>query len=155
MSDRFRRGRIWWSRSWLQRKIDQCYQIWLIIVFSWLIRTKYGWTPKWSPYGEIPPGKTLCCWVILELWLENTCLIMGYWDEDQWIFQWNYNIWIVLVMPFLVVCGTSHNSSWFESYGLTKLKEPHMMAWIPKRSKKSKSLQRRNYYLNDKVKSII
>ena len=36
--------------------------------------------------------------------------------------------WIVLVMSFLVVCGMSHNSSWFESYGLTKMKDPHMKA---------------------------
>ena len=35
---------------------------------------------------------------------------------------------IVLVTPFLVVCGMSHNSSWFESYGLTKMKDPHMKA---------------------------
>jgi hypothetical protein len=28
--------------------------------FSWLIRSKYGLTPKWSPYGESPHGKTLC-----------------------------------------------------------------------------------------------
>ena len=31
------------------------------------------------------------------------------------------------VMPFLVVCGMSHNSSRFESYGLTKLEDPHML----------------------------
>jgi hypothetical protein len=36
--------------------------------------------------------------------------------------------WIVLVMPFLVVCGMSHNSSRFESYGLMKLEDPHMKA---------------------------
>jgi hypothetical protein len=35
---------------------------------------------------------------------------------------------IVLVMPFPVVCGMSHNSSRFESYGLTKLENPHMLA---------------------------
>jgi hypothetical protein len=34
-------------------------------------------------------------------------------------------------MPFLVVCGMSHNSSRFESYGPTKLKDPHMMASSP------------------------
>jgi hypothetical protein len=34
----------------------------------------------------------------------------------------------VLVISFLVVCGMSHNSSWFESYGLTKMKDPHMKA---------------------------
>jgi hypothetical protein len=39
---------------------------------------------------------------------------------------------IVHVIPFLVVCGTSHNSSWFESYGLTKLEDPHMSSRSPK-----------------------
>ena len=29
------------------------------IVLSWLIRCINGWTPKWSPYGESPHGKTL------------------------------------------------------------------------------------------------
>ena len=33
---------------------------WLIIVLSWLIRCTNRWTPKWSPYGESPHGKTLC-----------------------------------------------------------------------------------------------
>jgi hypothetical protein len=40
----------------------------------------------------------------------------------------NHSIWIVHVMPFSLVCGTSHNSSRFESYGLTKLEDPHMLA---------------------------
>jgi hypothetical protein len=31
-------------------------------------------------------------------------------------------------MPFPVVCGTSHNSSRFESYDLMKLEDPHMLA---------------------------
>jgi hypothetical protein len=34
----------------------------------------------------------------------------------------------VFVMPFLVVCGMSHNSSWFESYSLTKMKDSQMKA---------------------------
>jgi hypothetical protein len=33
---------------------------------------------KWSPYGEIPYGKTLCGCIILEVWLENPCLVMEY-----------------------------------------------------------------------------
>jgi hypothetical protein len=36
-------------------------------------------------------------------------------------FQVNYPIWIFLVIPFPVVCGTSHNSSRLESYGHEKL----------------------------------
>jgi hypothetical protein len=35
---------------------------------------------------------------------------------------------VITVMPFSVVCGMSHNSSWFESYGPTKVKDPHMKA---------------------------
>jgi hypothetical protein len=35
-----------------------------------------------------------------------------------------YPIWIVLVMSFLVVRGTSHNSSRLESYGHEKLETP-------------------------------
>ena len=31
-----------------------------IIILSWLIGSTNGWTPKWSPYGESPHGKTLC-----------------------------------------------------------------------------------------------
>ena len=38
---------------------NQSMQRWIIIVLSWLIRCTNGWTPKWSPYGEIPHGKTL------------------------------------------------------------------------------------------------
>jgi hypothetical protein len=61
----------------------------------------------------------------------------------------------MLDIPFPMVYGTSHNSSWFESYGLTKLENPHMLARSPKRSTKSKCLQRRNYSIikrSDKVK---
>ena len=58
------------SCHWYMMKMDQCGSIgiwcivgkmyrWLIIVLSWLIRCTNGWTPKWSPYGEIPHGKTL------------------------------------------------------------------------------------------------
>jgi hypothetical protein len=35
-----------------------------------------------------------------------------------------YPRWIVLVMSFPVVCGTSHNSSRLESYGHEKLETP-------------------------------
>jgi hypothetical protein len=44
-------------------------------------------------------------------------------------------VWILNVIPFMVVCGMSHNSSRFESYGLTKLEDPHMSSRSPKRSK--------------------
>jgi hypothetical protein len=41
------------------------------------------------------------------------------------IFEGKTNsIWVVHVMPFLVVCGTSHNSSRLESYGHVKLENP-------------------------------
>ena len=43
-----------------------CIVWWLIIVLSWLIRSTKGWTAKWSPYGEIPHGKMLCGWVVVE-----------------------------------------------------------------------------------------
>jgi hypothetical protein len=36
-------------------------------------------------------------------------------------FQVKYPRWIVLVIPFPVVCGMSHNSSRLESYGHEKL----------------------------------
>jgi hypothetical protein len=52
------------------------------------------------------------------------------------IFEGNdYSIWIVHVIPFLVLCGTSHKSSRFESYGLTKLEDPHMSSRSSKSSK--------------------
>jgi hypothetical protein len=58
------------SCHWYMMKMDHCgfIGIWcivgkmyrrLIIVLSWLIRCTNGWTPKWSPYGESPHGKTL------------------------------------------------------------------------------------------------
>jgi hypothetical protein len=52
-------------------------------------------------------------------------------------------------MPFPVVCGTSHNSSQFESYGLVKLEDPHMLARSPK-SQRSQSVYKEDY-LNNKV----
>ena len=59
------------SCHWYMMKMDRCGFIgiwcivwkmyrWIIIVLSWLIRCTNGWTPKWSPYGESPHGKTLC-----------------------------------------------------------------------------------------------
>jgi hypothetical protein len=45
------------------------------------------------------------------------------------------SIWIVLVMPFLVVCGTSHNSSRLDIYGHVKLEDPHESSRSPKKSK--------------------
>ena len=54
-------------------------------------------------------------------------------------------------MPFPVVCGSSHNSSWFESYGLTKLNDPHMIALKPQKFKEVKVLTDEDY-LNNKVK---
>ena len=58
------------SCHWYMMKMDRCGSIgiwcivgkmyrWFIIVLSWLIRCTNRWTPKWSPYGEIPHGKTL------------------------------------------------------------------------------------------------
>jgi hypothetical protein len=47
----------------------------------------------------------------------------------------DYSGWIVHVMPFPVVCGTSHNSSRLESYGHVKLENPHESSRSPKRSK--------------------
>ena len=55
---------------WYIMKMDRCDFIgiwcivgkmyrWLIIVLSWLISCTNGWTPKWSPNGESPHGKTL------------------------------------------------------------------------------------------------
>jgi hypothetical protein len=44
-------------------------------------------------------------------------------------------LWIVHVMTFPVVCGTSHNSSQLESYGHVKLENPHESSRSPKRSK--------------------
>ena len=49
-------------------------------------------------------------------------------------------------MPFPVVCGTSHNSSWLESYGHMKLKNPHESYRSPQKS----SVCKRNY-LNNKA----
>jgi hypothetical protein len=45
--------------------------------------------------------------------------------------------WIVFVMTFPVICGTSHNSSRLESYGFVKLENPHVFLESPRRSKKS------------------
>ena len=41
-------------------------------------------------------------------------------------------------MPFPVVCGVPHNSSRFESYGLMKLKDPHMIGLKPQKVKEVK-----------------
>jgi hypothetical protein len=42
-------------------------------------------------------------------------------------------MWIFLVMSFLVVCGTSHNSSRLESYlqAMVKLENPHESSRSP------------------------
>jgi hypothetical protein len=37
---------------------------------------------------------------------------------------------IMLVMSFLVMCGTSHNSSQLESYGHEKLENPYVAVWL-------------------------
>jgi hypothetical protein len=37
----------------------------------------------------------------------------------------DYSRWKVHVIPFPVVCGTSHNSSRLKSYGHVKLENPH------------------------------
>ena len=59
--------------------VEKMYR-WLIIVLSWLIRCKNGWTQKWSPYGEALTGRCFADWVILEEWLEDPyshyCIIM-------------------------------------------------------------------------------
>ena len=47
----------------------------------------------------------------------------------------DYSRWIVHVMPFLVVCGTSHNSSQLESYDHMKLENPHESYRSPQDSK--------------------
>ena len=44
--------------------------------------------------------------------------------KESEFFQGKYPIWIVFVVSFPVVCGTSHNSSWLESYGHEKLETP-------------------------------
>jgi hypothetical protein len=46
----------------------------------------------------------------------------------------------MLIMPFPVICETSPNSPWLESYDLVKLENPHVCLESPRRSKKSKKL---------------
>jgi hypothetical protein len=52
-------------------------------------------------------------------------------DGDQYICRYNYSRWIVHVMIFTVICGTSHNSSWLERYGHVKLENPHELSRSP------------------------
>jgi hypothetical protein len=47
---------------------------------------------------------------------------------------------------FQVVCGTSHNSSRFESYGLMKLKDPHMIGLKPQKVKEVKVLVKKKLF---------
>jgi hypothetical protein len=49
----------------------------------------------------------------------------------------------ILYMPFLMVCGTSLNSSQFKSYGITKLKDPHMIGLKPQKVKEVKVLAKK------------
>jgi hypothetical protein len=58
----------------------------------------------------------------------------------------------VLVIPFPVVCGMSHNSSRFEIYGLTKIGGPSYVGLKPKKVKEVKVLEIKKDYLNNKVK---
>jgi hypothetical protein len=46
-------------------------------------------------------------------------------------------------MPFSVVCGMSHNSSWFESYGLMKLEDPPYNGLKPQKVKEVKVLEKK------------
>ena len=48
-------------------------------------------------------------------------------------------------MPFSVVCGTSQYS-WFEIYGLTKLKDPHMIGLKPQKVKEVKVLAKKKLF---------
>ena len=108
-----------------------CIVWWLIIVLSLLIKWTNGWTPKWSPYGESSHGKTICGLSYPRRMVGGPMLVCG-------IMRWISMKLLVklskmdsLVIPFPVVCGMSHNSSRFETYGLTKLEDPHMKAWSP------------------------
>jgi hypothetical protein len=42
-----------------------------------------------------------------------------------------YHIWIVHVMSFPVICGTSRSSSRLRRYGLVKLENPHELSRSP------------------------
>jgi hypothetical protein len=49
-------------------------------------------------------------------------------------------------MPFPVVYGISHNSSRFESYGLTKFKDPYMIGLKPQKVKEVKVLAKKKLF---------
>ena len=124
----------WWCIVCLMKR-------WLIIVLLWLIRCKNGWTPKWSPYGESPHEKTLCGLSYPRRMVGGPMLICGImrWRSRKLLV--NHPRWIVLVMSFPVVCGMSHSSSRFESYGLMKLEDPHMKAWSPQGQRSQSNLK--------------
>ena len=55
---------IWWSGVLMQR--------WIIIILSWLIRCKNGWTPNWSV--KALTRRCFTDWVILGERLDDPCL---------------------------------------------------------------------------------
>ena len=95
-----------------EMKMVQCgfFDIWcivrlIIIVLSWLIRYTNGWTPNWSPYGEIPHGKTLCRLSYPRSMVRETMLICG-------IMRWTPVNFLVKLSYMYSYCHSISDGMW-------------------------------------------